>query len=102
MSLKKIANNYFVAKRYNEAIKIYSLIIYKNNRLLFNRHLAYIKMNDYINALKDAQLLINIFPHSSKAWGRLGATLYKLNCFDVSLIAYKKAYKLENKFIYFN
>jgi hypothetical protein len=60
------------------------------------------KLHKYFNALQDAHQLINTFPNSAVAWGRLGATLYKINHYDTALLAYEKANELKSDIIYIN
>lgn len=81
------ANKYFKEQNYNEAIKIYTELLVKdefNVSALSNRTVAYLKLNNYKDALKDAVGSTKLEPNSAKLWGRLGASLYGLALKELS------------------
>ena len=98
-----LANDNFNNKNYLEAIKLYTKLIDDNPndfRYYTNRSLAYFKLENYNNCLKDCIKTIRLNSLYGKGWGRLAATLYKLNKFNESLTAYNKAQELEPNDIY--
>lgn len=100
---KDSANKYFKEGDYDKAIKIYSEILDsdpKNHVILSNRSAAYIKLEKWNEALKDAVTSTKIKPDWGKAWGRLGAALYGQDKLDEALVAYNKANELEPSALY--
>ncbi len=100
---KDMANQYFKEGKYEEAIKLYSEILEtdENNYLILsNRSAAYIKLENWDEALKDAVTSTKIKPDWGKAWGRLGAALYGQDKLDEAIVAYNKANELEPSEIY--
>ena len=98
MDQKEQANQYFKEGNYDNAIKIYTQMLESdenNHVLLSNRSIAYIKIEQFNNALVDAIKCTKLKPDWSKAWGRVGAALYSLDKFDEALVAYNKANELE-------
>ena len=96
---KEDANKYVTEGKYMLAIDIYNKLLEEDNIdsyiLLSNRGLCYFKLNDYELSLKDLVKSTKKRPDYAKAWGRLGATLYKLNKLDKAHVAYTNAYTLE-------
>ena len=101
--LKDKANEYYTEGKYNEAVNIYSQLLEwepENFMVLSNRSAAYIKLEKWNDALKDAVMSTKLKPDWGKAWGRLGAALYGQNKLDEALVAYNKANELEPSDIY--
>ena len=101
--LKEKANEYYVVGFYKEAVNIYSQLLEwepENFMVLSNRSAAYIKLEKWNDALKDAVMSTKLKPDWGKAWGRLGAALYGQNKLDEALVAYNKANELEPSDIY--
>lgn len=95
---KELGNNMVRLKNYEDAIKIYtSLLEYLPNNyiILSNRSVAYIKSEQYKLAIDDCIKTTRVAPNWAKGWGRLGASLFKLNRLDKAKIAYEKAAELE-------
>ena len=90
---------YYNRGNYKEAVRIFSDIIkgemgnIDKSVILCNRAACYIMMEDYKNSLIDMMETVRMKPNWSKAWGRLGASLYGLGQYDKAIIAYKKAVK---------
>jgi tetratricopeptide (TPR) repeat protein len=102
---KEDANNFMKKGKYNSAINIYTKLIERDNinHILYsNRSVAYMKLNQYKHALKDSIKTTKLAPEWAKGWGRLGASLYKLNRIEQSHTAYLKAYELDNNELYHN
>ena len=97
------ANNYFKQGQYDDAIKIYTTLLEQDNddcKILSNRCLSYIKLQNYKLSLSDAISVVRLQPENAKGWGRLGASLYGVNRFEEAITAYNKAYELEPLDIY--
>jgi tetratricopeptide (TPR) repeat protein len=104
---KDDANFMVLEGKYDEAISIYSDMIKNNNQdnrdnaiLYSNRSVAYHKLGYYDMALRDCIQVTKLKPEWGKAWGRLGANLYKLGKLSDALTAYNKANELEYNIIY--
>lgn len=103
MEKREQANQYFKDGEYEQAIELYTELLENNQDepiLLSNRSASYIKLEQYDLALEDAVKSTKLKPEWGKAWGRLGASLYGLEQFDESLVAYNKANELEPSEIY--
>jgi len=101
--LKEKANEYYVVGFYKEAVNIYTQLLEwepENYMVLSNRSAAYIKLENWNEALNDAIMSTKLKPDWGKAWGRLGAALYGQDKLDESLVAYNKANELEPSNIY--
>lgn len=95
---KEFANIMLKSGEYDEAIKIYSMLLKKasnNYIILSNRSVAYFKLEQYKQAMDDCIKTTRLSPDWAKGWGRLGATLYKLKKTEKALVAYEKALSLE-------
>lgn len=103
---KEDANKLVQESKYSDAIRIYSNLLKNNNDdyiLLSNRSVAFIKSRKYQLALKDCVKTTQLKPDWAKGWGRLGASLYRLNKIEEAKTAYNKAMELEpNNIIYMN
>lgn len=100
---KENANYCVLEGKYDEAITIYNELLkndMKNPVLLSNRSVAYHKMGCYDMALRDCIATTKLKPDWGKAWGRLGANLYKMNRREDALTAYNKANELDENPIY--
>jgi tetratricopeptide (TPR) repeat protein len=100
---KEDANYCVLQGKYDEAITIYNELLKNDNKnpvLLSNRSVAYHKMGCYDMALRDCIMTTKLKPDWGKAWGRLGANLYKMNRMDDALTAYTKANELDENPIY--
>lgn len=70
--LRLMGNNAFEKGRYEDALQYYSEALRAcptdkcDNRILLNRSLVYLKLNDYSKALQDANLCIEIDPYNWK------------------------------------
>lgn len=103
MELKNTADNFIKEGKYTNAILLYNELLIsdsENYKLLGNRSVAYFKLEQYDNALKDAIKCTKLKPNWGKAWGRVGGMYYGLNDYTNSLDAYKKAYELDPLKIY--
>ena len=101
--LKEKANEFYCEGKYYDAVNIYSQLLEwepENYMVLSNRSAAYIKLEKWNDALKDAVMSTKLKPDWGKAWGRLGAALYGQNKLDEALVAYNKANELEPSDIY--
>ena len=96
---KEDANKYVTEGKYMLAIDIHNKLLEEESNdshiLLSNRGLCYFKLGDYEASLKDLVKSTKKRPDYAKAWGRLGATLYKLNKLDKAHVAYTNAHTLE-------
>ncbi len=100
---KDLANQHFKDGKYDEAIVLYTELLEsdpENHVILSNRSAAYIKLEKWNEALKDAVSSTKIKPDWGKAWGRLGAALYGQDKLDEALVAYNKANELEPSTVY--
>ncbi|XP_053389920.1 uncharacterized protein LOC123546577 [Mercenaria mercenaria] len=71
--LHRIGNDAFKSQKYQDAIQCYTEAITASQsnidpKLFSNRSLAYYRISDYENALRDADLCIQIDPNSHKAY----------------------------------
>lgn len=104
-ALKDIGKQYYMDGNYEEAERVFTNILNKygdSYEVLCNRSAVYIKLNDYDKALVDSAKSARLNPNSAKAWGRVGASLYGLKKLDQSIVAYRKAYELDDNIIYQN
>lgn len=96
MDAKTIADQNYKIGNYADAVKIYTHILKDvlDLNVMANRCASNIKLGCYSDALPDAIEITRLKPDCSKAWGRLGASLYGLNKMNEALTAYGKAYDL--------
>ena len=66
-----------------------------NNFILLNRCVALLNLNQYENALADAEMAIKLNPDYPRAWSRLGSCLLALDRKDQAKIVFKKAFELD-------
>lgn len=95
---KNKGNKAFVEKNFKDAVKWYTEAIkYDSTDHTFfsNRAAAYLGMNDYQNALKDADQSITIKNDWSKGWYRRGQAQQALNMLEEALFSLEKASKFD-------
>lgn len=96
---KQQGNAAFSAKKYDEAIELFSKAIEAspspNHVLYSNRSACYASMKKFTDALKDADECIKINPTWAKGYNRKGAAHLGLNDLDDAESSYKKALDLD-------
>ncbi|KAG5513636.1 hypothetical protein PMAC_000674 [Pneumocystis sp. 'macacae'] len=96
--IRKEANSLFSAKKYEEAIKMYTeaIVLEPENHVLYsNRSACYASLKNFDEALKDALKCIEINPSWAKGWSRKGAALHGKGDLEESKSAYEKGLELE-------
>ncbi|KAI5819788.1 glutamine-rich cytoplasmic protein [Pyronema omphalodes] len=91
-ALKSKGNAAIQAKDYKAAVDFYSQalkIIPAHPVYLSNRAAAYSSLNDFDNAIKDAELAVDTDPTYSKAWSRLGHARFSKGDHRGAMEAYK-------------
>ncbi|XP_050212988.1 uncharacterized protein LOC126664575 isoform X3 [Mercurialis annua] len=98
-TLKAQGNQAMQSKRYSEAVELYSCAIslYENNAVYYcNRAAAFTQVHKYTEAISDCLKSIEIDPHYSKAYSRLGLAYYALgNYRDAIDRGFRKALALD-------
>jgi len=92
-------NEAFVDEDYDSAIKFYTEAIELDSSKLdyyLKRCNAYIKIDNFADAVKDAELALNIDGNNPKVHQRKGFALFALKDFEASLESYKTALDLDN------
>lgn len=80
-SLKDLGNQFFKSGDYSQALTYYTKAIEEDptNHILYsNRSVCYYHLNNYENALKDAQSCIKYKSDFPKGYQRQGAAYFKL------------------------
>lgn len=111
--LKDEGNKYFKAQNYPEAIKLYSSAIdmafqrpfWESHELterevsvcLSNRSIAYISLEQWVNAYIDAEWGIRIKPDYSKAYFRKGKALMGMKRYEEAVHAFEIGLEFEPK-----
>jgi len=91
------ANELFIKKKYNSAIKIYNELIINNYNLSIiysNKAACYLKLKNYKNALMCSLYSIENNLYNSISWGRVGYSYKGLNMIAEALDAFEIAHKL--------
>jgi len=101
-ALKIKGNAHFNKKEFAEAKDCYDNAILLDSKcanFYFNRSAVFFCMNDLTNALKDAQLAVELAPENASALTRLGFTLMKMNPpqYGEAEEIYERALKLDPK-----
>lgn len=95
---KKLGNDAFLAKKYDEAIKFYSAAInlQPSNAVFYsNRSACYASKTMWKEALDDAEICVAKDPKFVKGYYRYGLALTELKRFDDAIDALEKALSIE-------
>jgi stress-induced-phosphoprotein 1 len=95
---KQKGNDALREEKFKVAVECYSkgLDIDEHNHVLYsNRSAAYAKLEQYEDALKDAESAIELKPEWSKGYSRMGYALSKLGRFDDAKKAYQEGLKVD-------
>jgi stress-induced-phosphoprotein 1 len=95
---KAKGNQYFLKKQYPEAIEWYTKAIKadpKDSTFFSNRCAAYMGLNKFQEALKDAEECCKLQPNWVKGWYRKGMALTSLGRHEEAVMAYKKGLEFE-------
>lgn len=92
------ANSYFQRAQFHTAIMMYSQAVHKSNkkstRALLNRAAAYLKLERYYLAYKDAQLASELENTNEKAYFRMAKAAYSMRQFDKALANFELCLKI--------
>ncbi|CAK8676814.1 unnamed protein product [Clavelina lepadiformis] len=97
--LKNKGNAALQKNNIKEAISLYSQAIgidSKNHVLYSNRSAAYAKQKKYVEALEDAEKVIQLKPEWPKGYSRKGSALEFLNRFEEAKLAYEEGLKYDS------
>ncbi len=97
--LKDAGNKAFAAKKYQEAVELYSKAIDLdggNHVLWGNRSAAKAGLKDWSAALADAEQTVKINPKWAKGYARKGAALHGLHRWDEAVSAYEAGIAVED------
>ena len=105
--LRKKGNNLFKKGLYNDALKMYSdaIDMSKENTipldvtLLSNRASAYLKLDQYEEALQDAEEYILQRPKCWKGYARKALALFEMNCLQDAHVAASLAYYFQRNIL---
>jgi len=95
---KAKGNDFFTKKKYPEAIEWYSKAIKadpKDPTFYSNRCAAYMAIDKFEEALKDAESCIRLQPSWVKGWYRKGAALVSLSRYEEAAMAFRKGLEIE-------
>ncbi|KAK1406625.1 hypothetical protein QVD17_42095 [Tagetes erecta] len=95
---KAKGNASFSAGNYTDAIRYFTDVINlaaTNHVLYSNRSAAYASLNQYSEALTDAQRTVDLKPDWSKGYSRLGEAHHGLRQYEEAVSAYKKGFKVD-------
>ncbi|KAH9513489.1 LON peptidase N-terminal domain and RING finger protein 3 [Bulinus truncatus] len=98
--LKKEGNDFFFNKDYSNAIQIYSnaIDISPNDHLLrSNRSQAYASLDQFEEALADAEVVIQILPQWPKGYFRKGFAMYGLGKYEEAALAFLQCLAIDQK-----
>lgn len=96
--IKKKGNEFMGVAKYKEAIVCYTKAIEMDpeNHIFFcNRAAAYTHLKDYRNSVLDCERAIAINPNYSKAYSRLGTSLFYQGNYQRAVDAFTKACELD-------
>lgn len=95
-NLHKYANELFIKKHYNLAIKVYDQLDnqYKTDIIYSNKAACFLHLKNYKFALECSLISVQINLKNSIAWGRIGYSYKGLKMFTESLNAFEIAHKL--------
>ena len=97
-TLKNLGDENILNNNYEKAIYYYELYLElnKDNQSIYlNRCFAYLKLENYDNALLDANKAIELKSDNPKAWSRLGSCLLGKDEDEEARMAFIKAYELD-------
>jgi len=95
---KELGNSALKEHRYKDAIKFYSLALDinpDNTAALFNKTIAYIKMDDWENAVNHASLCLDRDVTNTKALYHRGYSLMNLERYKEALVDFERALSLQ-------
>jgi tetratricopeptide (TPR) repeat protein len=95
---KKQGNLQFTSGKYNEAVDLYSKGIEldgENHILYGNRAASYLKMEMYVQALRDAQMSVQIEPKWIKGYHRAATAYIALGRLNEAIEQYEKALQIK-------
>ena len=98
LEAKERGNQYYRRGDFTEAVRCYTRCVALNPRsvvALSNRAMAYIKLKQHANALKDCDSALRIDPNHVKSLIRRGAAHNSIGCHSFALYDYGRALKLE-------
>jgi tetratricopeptide (TPR) repeat protein len=96
---KEKGNNFLKNKNYEEALKCYTEAVNADpsNYIYYsNRSACYYNMQNFQNALEDANKCISIKSDWARGYLRKGMAEFKLDLFEEAVATYKKGLELEN------
>ena len=95
---KDLGNAAFKQKNFDTAIEHYTTAISEtptDHTIYGNRSASYLKINEFIKALEDAEKCIELKPDWSKGYQRKGNALHSMNQRAEALHTYKKGLELD-------
>ena len=95
---KKQGNLKFTSSKYEEAVELYTkgLELDSENHILYgNRAAAYLKLERFVNALRDAQMSVQLEPKWIKGYHRAATAYIALGRLNEAIEQYEKALQIK-------